>query len=229
MLIVSIQLEYSWAVQTEVTTWCWPDPQALDFPPLPLCHCQQVVYLPFQNKLFSKKLTSDSQFKEMKTFVRQGLIVRIFGKVGGTGWDDILCIRESGRITVTEKRESERWAKEGILGCTGTGAGLSLAVNYPLSLSSYLWPGDHTWCMLFGAGKAENLSHFFFACSPNLPWNTSNCIVHRHTCILISYFHLFKIRKSFVFANSLLGLFPFTLWTFTDYLHLPSTHGKTSV
>ena len=164
----------------------------------------------------------------MKTFVRQGLIVRIFREEGGTGWDDILCIRESGRITVTEKMESERWAKEGILGCTGKGAGLSLAVNYPLSLSSYLWPGDHTWCMLFGAGKAENLSHFFFACSPNLPWNTSNCIVHRHTCILISYFHLFKIRKSFVFANSLLGLFPFTSWTFTDYLHLPSTHGKRS-
>ena len=54
--------------------------------------------------------------------------------------------------------------------------------------------------------------YFFFACSPNLPWNKSNCIVHRHTS-LHSYFflifkRLFNIRKSFVLANSLLGLFP---------------------
>ena len=64
VLIVSLQWlqEYSRAVRTEVTTWCWPDPQALDFPLLSLCHCQQVVYPPFQNKLLSKKLTSDTQF-----------------------------------------------------------------------------------------------------------------------------------------------------------------------
>ena len=59
---------------------------------------------PISKQTLIQKITLDSPFQEMKSFDRG----KVFGEVGGAGWDDILCIRESGRITVTEERESAR-------------------------------------------------------------------------------------------------------------------------
>ena len=112
----------------------------------------------FKTNSYPKKSLLTAHFRKRKVLIEARSDCENLG--GGKG-----C--ELGQYTLYQriwenhsngKRQSERWAKEGVLGCTGTGAAWSWAVNYPPSLSSYLWPGDHTWCMLFGAGKAENLS-----------------------------------------------------------------------
>ena len=88
---------------------------------------------------YPKNSLLTAHFRKWKVLLGKFWLREFFGEVGGAGWDGILCIRESGRITVTEEKESARWAKRGVLGCTGTGAALSVELGCKLTpLSPYL-------------------------------------------------------------------------------------------